>query len=102
ALSIDQQGKVLRAFGLFFQLTNIAEQHHRLRRLSEYEQEGRTARESLADALARLDGLDVGALLERLVVLPVFTAHPTEATRRTVLMKHARIARLLVEHETSA
>jgi phosphoenolpyruvate carboxylase len=101
-LSLDQQGRVLRAFGLFFQLTNIAEQHHRLRRLREYEQEGRVARESLADALARLDRLDVGTLLEHIVVSPVFTAHPTEATRRTVLMKHARIASLLVEHETSA
>jgi phosphoenolpyruvate carboxylase len=101
ALSVDQQGRVLRAFGLFFQLTNIAEQHHRLRRLREYDREGRVAHESLADALARLDGTDVRALLERLVVSPVFTAHPTEATRRTVLMKHAHIASLLVDHERS-
>ena len=45
---------MLRAFALFFQLANIAEQHHRLRRRRAYEHEGRVPRESLADALARL------------------------------------------------
>jgi phosphoenolpyruvate carboxylase len=96
-LDVESQGKVQRAFALFFQLANIAEQHHRLRRRREYEHEGRTPRESLADAVARLRAAGVGddrlrAALDRLDVRPVVTAHPTEATRRTVLEAHRRIA----------
>src|SRR5919205_900953 len=54
-LPLEQQALVLRAFALYFQLANIAEQHHRLRRLRQYEHEGRVPRESLADAFERLD-----------------------------------------------
>ena len=102
ALSLPQQAQVLRAFGVFFQLANIAEQHHRLRRRRAYEHEGRVARESLDDAFARLeaagvagDELAAGAAAVRVEL--VFTAHPTEATRRTVLAAHQRIAALLRE-----
>ena len=89
-----------RAFALFFQLVNIAEQHHRIRRRREYEAEGRIPRESLADAFATLDraGVDDDALRAaagRLQVELVLTAHPTEATRRTVLEAHRRVAALL-------
>jgi phosphoenolpyruvate carboxylase len=96
-LDVGAQGKVQRSFALFFQLANIAEQHHRLRRRREYEHEGRTPRESLADAVARLRAAGVAddrlrAALGRLDVRPVVTAHPTEATRRTVLEAHRRIA----------
>ena len=55
ALGHDRQADVLRAFALFFQLVNIAEQHHRIRRRREYEAEGRVPRESLAEAFAKLD-----------------------------------------------
>jgi phosphoenolpyruvate carboxylase len=59
-LGVVEQGSVLRAFGLFFQLANIAEQHHRLRRRREYEHEGLVPRESIADAVARLRASGVG------------------------------------------
>jgi phosphoenolpyruvate carboxylase len=100
ALGSERQGAVLRAFALFFQLVNIAEQHHRIRRRREYEAEGRVPRESLPDAFAQLDrsGIDeaeIQAAGERLRVELVLTAHPTEATRRTVLEAHRRIASLL-------
>ncbi len=96
-LDHDRQAAVLRAFALFFQLVNIAEQHHRIRRRREYEAEGRVPRESLAEAFALLDdaGVDDEALQEagaRLRVELVLTAHPTEATRRTVLEAHRRVA----------
>ncbi len=45
ALPLERQGEVLRAFSLYFQLANLAEQHHRLRRRREYEREQRTPRE---------------------------------------------------------
>jgi len=106
-LSVAEQGTVLRAFALFFQLANIAEEHHRLRRRREYEHEGRLARESLADALHRLREAGVGAddlrsALARASVVPVVTAHPTEATRRTILTAHRRIAALLRELDDPA
>jgi len=100
SLGFARQAAVLRAFALFFQLVNIAEQHHRIRRRREYEAEGRVPRESLADAFARLDRAGVAgeALQEAgsgLSVELVLTAHPTEATRRTVLEAHRRVATLL-------
>ncbi len=100
ALSLEQQAAVLRAFSIFFQLTNIAEQHHRLRRRRQYEHEGRVPRESLADAVARLREAGIGdeqllAAAARLEVRPVLTAHPTEASRRTILQANQRLATAL-------
>src|SRR3978361_1372466 len=54
ALPLERQASVLRAFGLYFQLANVAEQHHRVRRLRAYKLEQRTLAESLADSFARL------------------------------------------------
>jgi phosphoenolpyruvate carboxylase len=91
ALPLERQASVLRAFALYFQLANVAEQQHRVRRRREYAREGRVPRESLEDAFARLGERappDVSLEL-------VLTAHPTEATRRTVLAAHLRIASLL-------
>lgn len=101
-LGPERQALVLRAFGVYFQLANLAEQHHRLRRRREYEHEGRIPRESLADALARLERAGVGArALEdasrRVSLELVLTAHPTEATRRTILEAHLRLSRLLAQ-----
>jgi phosphoenolpyruvate carboxylase len=101
-LDLERQTKILRAFTLFFQLANIAEQHHRLRRRREYELEQRVPRESLAEAFGRLQAAGVGedelrAAAERLSLELVLTAHPTEATRRTILSAHVRLSRLLAE-----
>ena len=97
-LSATDQPKVLRAFAQYFQLANIAEQHHRLRRRRQYAAEPRAPRESLAEAFERLAGVDPGELRERasrVALELVLTAHPTEATRRTILLAQVRIARLL-------
>jgi phosphoenolpyruvate carboxylase len=100
ALDGDRQALVLRAFGVYFQLVNLAEQHHRLRRRREYEHEQRTPRESLAEAMAELeragiDGDRVADAARGLTLELVLTAHPTEATRRTVLAANLRLSRLL-------
>jgi phosphoenolpyruvate carboxylase len=100
SLGVEHQASVLRAFGLYFQLANIAEQHHRLRRRRQYEHEGRTPPESLAAAFERLDGIDPDRLRDvarGLSLELVLTAHPTEATRRTFLAAHLRVHDLLHE-----
>jgi phosphoenolpyruvate carboxylase len=100
ALGLERQALVLRAFGVYFQLVNLAEQHHRLRRRRQYEHEERAPRESLAEAVARLvhagvERADLQRAARGLSLELVLTAHPTEATRRTVLAAHLRLARLL-------
>ena len=89
ALPLERQAGVLRAFALYFQLANVAEQHNRIRRRRAYVREERMGRESLAAAFAEVD--DPGDVSLKLVL----TAHPTEAARRTVLAAHLRIAALL-------
>ena len=90
-LPLERQANVLRAFALYFQLTNVAEQHHRVRRHREYAREERVPRESLEDAFGRIGEQQPPDVSLELVL----TAHPTEATRRTVLQAHLRIASLL-------
>jgi phosphoenolpyruvate carboxylase len=92
-LDLDRQATVLRAFATYFQLANVAEQHHRVRRRAQYEREERAPRESLD---AAFDTLTAAGVTARDVSLElVLTAHPTEATRRTFLAAHVRIAALL-------
>ena len=99
-LDLEQQTKILRAFALFFQLANIAEQQHRVRRRRDVEREDGVPRESLAEAfrLLRESRVDAAALeraAEHVSLELVLTAHPTEATRRTVLQAQARLGALL-------
>ena len=90
-LPLERQASVLRAFALYFQLANVAEQHNRIRRRRAYAHEERTGRESLAAAFAELESSPPPDVSLKLVL----TAHPTEAARRTVLAAHLRIAALL-------
>ena len=97
-LEPEEQALVLRAFGLFFQLANLAEQHHRLRRRREDAHEGRVPRESLDDAfrcLAPVPGTELRDRAGGTSIRLVLTAHPTEATRRTVLLAHIRVVEQL-------
>ncbi|MGE7138731.1 phosphoenolpyruvate carboxylase [Luteibacter sp. NPDC031894] len=92
-----------RAFATYFQAVNTAERVHRIRRRRDYQREGGAPQpESLAAVLARLkeEGVDrdeLGRLLGQLDVEPVFTAHPTEAVRRSLLEKEQEIVRALVD-----
>ncbi len=99
-LPIDEQGRLVRAFSLYFQLANLAEQHHRIRRRRQYAMERRVAAESLDAAFRQLQAAGVtDAQLRdaarRISLELVLTAHPTEATRRTVLTAQVQISELL-------
>src|SRR5450759_2701073 len=94
--------KIVRAFAAYFQLANTAEQHHRVQRRKKYLRAHPRLGypESLRQTFEKLKKLNVSEneiaeLFSRLAVIPVFTAHPTEAVRRTVLEKHSRIWKLL-------
>jgi phosphoenolpyruvate carboxylase len=94
---------LVRAFSAYFEVVNLAERVHRIRRRRDYLRGASDPQQgSLAATVARLAAAGVpppkiAALLERLRIEPVFTAHPTEATRRTLLEKEQVIGRLLVE-----
>jgi phosphoenolpyruvate carboxylase len=93
---------LIRAFSLYFQLTNLAEEKQRVRRLRERQRQAPRGAidESLATAVLSLrgQGMDqpaVRQLLEDLLIAPVLTAHPTEARRRTLLAALRRAYLLL-------
>jgi phosphoenolpyruvate carboxylase len=92
-----------KAFAIYFELTNLAETAHRKRRRRGVRSWTHARRRSPARWKARMlrlqrAGLDAASLLDLCsasLVVPVFTAHPTEVSRRTVLFKRRRIAAAL-------
>jgi phosphoenolpyruvate carboxylase len=97
ALALERQAGVLRAFSTYFQLANVAEQQHRIRRRRAYAREEHVREESLESSFARLEDVPGEEIARRVSLRLVLTAHPTEATRRTVLAAHRRIGALLAE-----
>jgi phosphoenolpyruvate carboxylase len=101
SLDLDRAAAVAKAFTLYFQLVNLAEERQRIRMLRSRARRarGRPIDDSIGDAIEQLlpaHGREgVRALVEGLVVHPVLTAHPTEARRRTLLVALRRIRRLL-------
>jgi phosphoenolpyruvate carboxylase len=92
-----------RAFSIWFHAVNTAEKVHRVRRRRQYLNDSTTAQPGgIADCIARLqrEGLSLEKTLELIASMsiePVFTAHPTESTRRTILRKQQRIAQDLLD-----
>lgn len=96
--------ELVRAFSTWFQTVNLAEKVHRIRRRREYflADGGKPQPGGIEDSLARLKAMgmsldDTLALLGSLRIHPVFTAHPTESTRRTQLRRQRRMADALLE-----
>jgi len=94
--------QVIRSFSTYFQMTNTAEKVHRIRRRREYLREvGHYQPGGFEDTLVKLkaSGMTIDELqelIDSLQIEPVFTAHPTEPTRRTILRKEQNIVRYLV------
>jgi phosphoenolpyruvate carboxylase len=102
--NIPQQraGELVRAFAMYFQAINLAERVHRIRRRRDYERDGRGPQPGGLRAVLgalRDQGVtlaEIGALLPRLRIEPIFTAHPTEALRRALLEKEQEIVAALI------
>jgi len=102
SLDVETAGKVIKAFLTYFDLINIAEQNHRVRRRTqrEHETNDRPEPDSLTNVFHKMENSKDGKerlknVISQLDVQVVFTAHPTEITRRTVLIKQLELARLL-------
>ncbi|MCB9420963.1 MAG: phosphoenolpyruvate carboxylase [Ardenticatenaceae bacterium] len=103
-MSLAEAELVARAFTVYFELINLAEEQQRVRVLRQRERDvyPLPLKESIATAVATLrqiglDEYEMGQLLDRLHIELVFTAHPTQAKRRTVLSKLQRIGEALTE-----
>ena len=99
-LDLDSLERIGRAFTLLFHLFNAAEEQHRVRVLRRRDRPDKPVDGSLAASAAELAASGVTAdevrgLLGRLFVMPVLTAHPTEARRRTVIELLGRVSRSL-------
>ena len=95
--------QLIRAFSTYFQMVNTAEKVHRIRRRRDYLRDVRMYQPGgLEDSLIKLKASgktidDVQDLLNSMSIEPVFTAHPTESTRRTMLRKEQNIVKHLVD-----
>ncbi|MHB8624846.1 MAG: phosphoenolpyruvate carboxylase [Aggregatilineales bacterium] len=103
ALDLNEQRILIKAFGNYFQLINIAEDLQRIRVLTDRERAG-VPEESIEAAIRtlRTRGLSadqVRALLKKINVRLVLTAHPSEAKRKEILVKLRRIADALTQRD---
>lgn len=101
-LAPQQAEALIRAFSAYFQVVNIAERVHRIRRRRDYQRSGSAPQpDGLHAALIKLkaQGVSLEELAEwlpRIDIEPVFTAHPTEAVRRALLEKEQLMVASLV------
>ena len=101
-MDLPRAYQVTKAFATYFELTNLAETNHRKRRrrAGKLDREQAALPGSFRGTLQRMkaagiSGEQAHALLGEIRITPVFTAHPTEVARQTVLLKRRRIAEQL-------
>lgn len=104
-LSLKQADQVARAFTIYFQLVNIAEENHRVRKIRQYEKDPVARQDMSLEKLfvdlkrEKVSAAEIVKFLEKMRVGLVLTAHPTEAKRRTILEHLLRISHLLGVNE---
>ena len=92
-LDADQVIPLVRAFTTYFYLANVSEQVHRIDEMAPDERYLRATVDRIIEA--KLDPELVAEVISRLEVRPVFTAHPTEVARRSILTKRKSLADLI-------
>ena len=102
AMNLADAHRLTKAFAIYFELTNLAETNHRKRRrrAAKLHVEQAPLAGSFRGTLLRMRDAGISveealAALQKVKIVPVFTAHPTEVARRTVLMTRRRIAKHL-------
>jgi phosphoenolpyruvate carboxylase len=102
SLPVERAILLTRAFAFYFELINLAETNHRKRRRIALQLSGEAGRQrgSLAGTLCEMRRVGISAdeamdWLKRVLIVPVFTAHPTEVARRSVMFKRRRIGEFL-------
>jgi phosphoenolpyruvate carboxylase len=104
-LSRGEALQIIRAFGFFSHLANIAEDQHRIRRTRAHALAGSPPRDgSMAHALARARDAGITPdqlrnFVEAASISPVLTAHPTEVRRKSTIDREMEIAQLLAERD---
>ncbi len=101
-MDLTRAHQVTKAFATYFELTNLAETNHRKRRrrAGKLDHEHPPLPGSFRGTLSRMKESGISAekamaALGQVAITPVFTAHPTEVARQTVLLKRRRIAHQL-------
>lgn len=111
SVNVEEAVQLVRAFSTYFHLANIAEQVHRSRILAQAREEGGSWLSRAVDKIVfaqehpvpghEISHTDIAHWLEDFMVRPVFTAHPTEAARRSILGKLGQVAHLLDQDASS-
>ncbi len=101
-MDLSRAYQVTKAFATYFELTNLAETNHRKRRrrAGQLDRDHAPLAGSFRGTLLRMKAAGISAedalaALHEIRITPVFTAHPTEVARQTVLLKRRRIAKQL-------
>ncbi len=106
-LDDSQTISLVRAFSNYFNLANVAEQVNRSKVLANAHSSGGSWLKKTVDNILQaqkdgktFDSKELQVWIDNFSVRPVFTAHPTEAARRSVLSKMTTIAQLLEQPES--
>lgn len=106
-LDLQSSHNIIKAFAIYFILVNAADEVHKIviNKINEdnLEKIQSGSFKEAAQKLSKLKptGKELDKIISQVEIIPVFTAHPTEATRQTILKKILRISNLLLEKELS-